>query len=59
MRPKTCPVLFHRFRRTFAKERAQIGTDIANVADEFAYSSGRSLTVMRIVRPDLSFAAFI
>jgi hypothetical protein len=59
VRPKTCPILFHCFRRTFAKERAQIETDIANVADNLSYSSGRSLTVMRIVRPDFSFVAFI
>jgi len=35
VRRKTRTILFHRFRRTFAKERAQIGTDFANVADEF------------------------
>jgi hypothetical protein len=33
---KTCPILFfHRFLRALAEERAQIGTDIANMGEEF------------------------
>jgi hypothetical protein len=58
---KTCPIFFffHGFLGALAKERAQIGTDVANMGEEFVVLIRANLDGDPDRATYLSFAAFI